>query len=90
MRFTDPIDQGSYLAQVHVDNAIAEHAKKLRPEQQKIRKVDEDGHERMEWEHLDCVDCGEPIEPKRLENARIRCVSCQTDKEKKDKVYARR
>lgn len=90
MKFTDPIDQGSHLAQVHIDSALAEHAKKMAPEQKKVWKDDGNGGQVLEWEHLNCIDCDDPIEEKRLENARVRCTRCQTIKEHKEKQYARR
>lgn len=37
----------------------------------------------------DCVECEEPIEPVRIELYKIRCFACQSDKEKRERMYAR-
>lgn len=36
----------------------------------------------------DCVDCGEPIVALRIQMHKVRCTQCQTDKEKRDKLFA--
>lgn len=89
MSWSDPIDQGSHLAQVHADAAIAAHAAKMKPEQKQVL-VERDGVEVLEWEQLECEDCGLAIEPERLAMARVRCFKCQDAKEKREKQYARR
>lgn len=81
MKHTDPIDEGTEMALMFTENAIKAHAVKVAPEQRKVLK---EGATQLEWEHLDCVDCGDPIEPERLEWARKRCVCCQSIKEKRD------
>ena len=49
------------------------------------QKQDESGA----WETEECVDCGEDIEEQRLAMGKVRCFSCQSIKEKKEKNYAR-
>ena len=33
----------------------------------------------------DCVDCGESIEPGRVQLGKVRCFHCQSDREKRAK-----
>ena len=74
MAWADPADNASDVEAAH--NAAAEAAArgKSAPEQQK----DANG----EWETRACVDCGEEIEPGRLELGRVRCFHCQDVLEK--------
>lgn len=91
MKFSDPLDQASHLEQIHNEAAIEEHRRKLAPEQVKQLMI-VDGEEVMDWPHKFCIneDCGEPIEPQRLEAGRVRCFSCQSLKEERDaKFYPR-
>jgi RNA polymerase-binding transcription factor DksA len=80
-QFSDPIDRASYIADV-ANREAEEHYRRLAaPEQVKGA----DG----KWETEECVDCGEDIEPQRLEMGKVRCIACQTIKEKREKNYAR-
>lgn len=98
MKFTDPIDQASYLAELHNNSSIAAQRLKNAPQQQKIHATgddgeflfNEDGSPMMVWEHTECVECGDQIIEGRLEMAYIRCVDCQSSIEKKEGQYARR
>jgi RNA polymerase-binding transcription factor DksA len=37
----------------------------------------------------DCVECGEPVEPARLALYKVRCFACQSEKEQRERMYAR-
>jgi RNA polymerase-binding transcription factor DksA len=68
-KFKDPIDQASYLANLHNTSNVAMARRKAAPEQ--------DGTQ------TECA-CGEDIEDERVKLFRIRCFSCQTIKEKRE------
>lgn len=65
----DEIDKANALAQVFTDRSVMAARGKAAPEQ----VVAADGS----WPHPDCIDCGEPIPPLRLQLGKIRCVDCQ-------------
>lgn len=90
MSFSDPIDQGAWLAEMHNEASLAKQREKSKPEQHKVLVKQEDGTEVLDWPIKECVDCDEPIEAGRLELARIRCFSCQQALEDKGKLYAKR
>lgn len=69
-KFQDPIDQASYLANLHNTSNVAMARLKAAPEQ--------DGTQ------TECV-CGEDIEPERVKLLRALCISCQTIKEKRER-----
>jgi RNA polymerase-binding transcription factor DksA len=69
-KFKDPIDQGSYMAQMHNDHSVAAARLKAAPEQ--------DGTV------TECVACGDDIEPERIALRRARCFTCQETKERKE------
>ena len=81
MGWADPMDQASELETVHNATALSAARAKNKPEQEQAP----DGT----WETTECVDCGEDIEPKRLEMGRIRCFHCQNTLEKKRRMYGR-
>lgn len=87
MKHTDPIDEGTETARLFTEGAIKAHSAKVAPEQQQVLVRGADGVERLEWEHTDCIDCGEPIEKERLDWGRIRCCSCQNIKETRRAQY---
>lgn len=81
--FTEVVDLGNYFADLHNSKSVAAVRALSVPEQTQL----EDGS----WPTTECVDCGEDIEPVRLALARVRCIYCQTLKERKEgKQYGRR
>lgn len=75
-RSTDQLDTASRIERMENQENVRRARDLSKPEQVK----GEDGN----WPILDCVDCGEELIPARLELARIRCVECQTLKEKRN------
>lgn len=71
----DPIDKASELADAFTEHSIQAVQARNKPEQVK----NPDGT----WPHEECVDCGEDIPTPRLELGKVRCIHCQTLKEKK-------
>jgi RNA polymerase-binding transcription factor DksA len=78
----DPIDQGTELAQYWLEQAEREARAKNKPEQ--VQGPD------GKWPHTECVSCGEDIPEGRLKLGRIRCVECQSAREKRDQQYGAR
>ena len=76
-RSSDQIDQANDIAQAHNDEAIDAVRRAAAPEQDPNNLDPE------------CCDCGELIEPARLNLYKKRCLSCQKIKENKDRMYAR-
>lgn len=60
-----------------------------KPQQKQVLIDDGKGGQVLAWEHTECVDCDDPLEPERLALASIRCVSCQTIVEEREKKYGR-
>ena len=75
--FPDPIDNAQVVADRFTQESLTAARAKCLPEQ--VRG--EDG----EWPITECVVCGVDLNPARLLMARIRCLACQTDKEKREK-----
>ena len=71
----DEGDQAALFQMNENAKAIAETRARLAPEQH----PDFDGES--------CVDCGDDIPKERLAMGRIRCVHCQTIKERNKKLY---
>ena len=82
MKFSDPIDQGKHLADLHNANSVAEHRRRAAPQQVQNK----DGT----WPVTQCDACNEPIERPRIEAGRIRCYDCQLAKEEEDATHAKR
>lgn len=72
-RNTDPLDFAAEVSELINSSHVAEQRRSaelaLAPEQ--------DGSQ------TECEDCGDDIEPVRVAMFRIRCVACQTIKEKR-------
>lgn len=79
MSFTDPLDQASHLADMHNQRSLEAHRAKAAPEQ--VQRAD------GSWPFPECCDCGDEIEPERLQHGRIRCFSCQRLKENRERMY---
>lgn len=92
MRFSDPLDQAADLTDRTNQAAIEEHRHRMKPEQVKVVVDVVDGVEVMDWPIKECIneDCGEPIEPQRLEMGKVRCFACQSLKEERDAKYGKR
>lgn len=80
-QFSDEIDRANFIADMANQEAVKHYSLLAAPEQ----KRDENG----QWETEECVSCGEDIKPARLLMGKIRCITCQTIKEKKERNYAR-
>lgn len=81
--FTDVVDSANYLAELHNSTCLAAARAKAAPEQTQL----EDGS----WPTTECIDCGIDIEPARLALGKLRCIACQTHKERKEgRNYGRR
>jgi len=76
-QYSDLIDRANYIAEAATQEAV-DHVRRLAAPEQDPDDLDPD-----------CVDCGNPIEEVRLQMLKCRCVSCQTIKEKKEKMYGR-
>lgn len=72
----DEIDRAQHYDELYREQALAAHFSKLRKSASTSAPF-----------QGECIDCGEPIEPSRLlamPNA-VRCIECQTRKERRDK-----
>lgn len=78
----DIIDVANETAQAQTDDAIDRYRRLAAPEQAR----NDDGT----WPTTECTDCGEDIEPARLEFGRVRCFACQTALEARGKLYGSR
>jgi RNA polymerase-binding transcription factor DksA len=86
MSRTDVIDAANEIALRDNAEAVAKAREASQPERIGdgnggwiYQKPDANGQYPIE----DCVDCGDPIPKLRLELGRIRCVGCQTAKERR-------
>lgn len=79
---TDPNEHASVLEQMEREEALRRTSLLAAPEQTQ----DADGN----WEHTECVDCGEDIEPARLNLGKVRCFRCQSALEDRRKQYGSR
>lgn len=76
-RMADPLDEAAQLTAEITNAAIAAAARANEPE----------SHPDFDGEN--CLDCDNPIPPRRLEMGKIRCVHCQSKIEQCQKMYAR-
>ena len=76
-KHTDPLDIASEQEEWFRESSVRQAMMASRPEQTK----DENGN----WEHEECVDCGEDIPEGRLNLGKIRCIDCQELKEKRQR-----
>ena len=72
---TDESDRASAIEAQFNEDALEEARRKIAPE----TSPDFDG--------LHCIDCGEKIMAARLKLGKIRCIDCQTLKEKQSRVF---
>lgn len=68
-KFADELDRASAVEQASTEESIDRARRAARPEQECV-----DG----KWETEECVDCGELIEPGRLQLGKCRCFQCQS------------
>jgi len=80
-RCADLIDEAGRITHMHNQHYIAAARAKSAPEQ--VRS--EDGT----WPVTECVECSAELNHARLLMGRVRCIACQTDKEKRDTRYGR-
>lgn len=73
----DEGDIASALERGFIAHALSKHKEKVAPE----KHPDFDGE--------NCIDCGNEVPIERLRLGRIRCVYCQTELEKRNKIYGR-
>lgn len=73
----DEVDQANELAEMETANHLYLARKKAEPEQ--LPRAD------GTYAILACVDCGEDIEPGRVQLGKVRCFHCQSDLEKRAK-----
>jgi len=79
-RLPDPVDQASEVEAKFRDKALEECRR--RNVQEQTRNPD------GTWPTTECVDCGEPIQPARLALGRVRCVDCQSRRERMQRQRA--
>jgi RNA polymerase-binding transcription factor DksA len=72
---TDESDRASAIEAQFNEDALEQARRKIAPE----TSPDFDG--------LHCIDCGEKIMAARLKLGKIRCIDCQTLKEKQSRVF---
>ena len=65
----DIADLANDRAELHLQKALAGQVGKSAPESH------------PDFNGTDCVECSDPIPPKRLAWGRVRCVGCQTELE---------
>lgn len=79
--YADEIDRAAAISEEHNAECVEAARRAAAPEQTRLP----DGS----WETTECVDCGEDIEPGRLDMGKVRCFSCQSELEHVRKQYAR-
>lgn len=77
--YADDLDRAARITDLANQEAIAARRRQAAPEQVK----NSDGT----WPTAECEDCDEPIPEGRLELGKIRCITCQSIKERKEKGY---
>jgi len=82
-RMADPIDIASDGELRNTQEHIRRQRLLAAPEQ--VQQSDANGV--LYWPITECNDCGEDIEPARLQMGKVRCVGCQTEKERRKKLY---
>lgn len=82
-RYTDPVDQASQITDDATNDAVAAIRRAAAPEQ----VPDENGT----YAHTHCIeeDCGEELPIERLRLGKVRCVTCQSLRDKRASVYRR-
>lgn len=73
----DDVDIAQGVNEFHQERSLAEVRAKVAPET----------HPDFDGKH--CVECEDDIPPARLALGKVRCVQCQTDKEKHDKMFVK-
>lgn len=78
-RAADHLDQATQTTEFLVASRTQEASDRSLPEQTQ----NEDGT----WPHIECVDCGVDIPAGRLALGKVRCIACQSVKEKRANGY---
>lgn len=68
-KFADELDRASAIEQAANEECVAKARRAAGPEQECING---------KWETEECRDCGELIEPGRLQMGKCRCFQCQS------------
>lgn len=97
-RCVDVIDQACKVEQRLRANSVALARGRAAPEQVQQPVLDEAGEPMLDgagqplmyWPVTECVDCDDDIPPARLALGRVRCITCQSKKELKEKQYGGR
>lgn len=77
--YADDLDRAARITDLANQEAVAARRRKAAPEQVQNK----DGT----WPQPDCEDCDDPIPEARLALGKVRCIACQSLKEKKEKGY---
>jgi RNA polymerase-binding transcription factor DksA len=82
-RMADPVDVASDGELRNNEEHVRRQRALAAPEQ--VQLADADGV--LYWPITECVDCDGPIPDLRLRMGRVRCVECQSAKERMNKLY---
>jgi len=85
-RMADPVDVASDGELRNTEEHIRRQRMLAAPEQEQQT----DTYGGKYWPVTECLDCGDDIEPARLQMGKVRCVGCQTAKERRIKLYGGR
>jgi RNA polymerase-binding transcription factor DksA len=77
----DILDQAAELTQTLTDAYVSNAQEAAAPQQ--VQRAD------GTWPRTKCVDCDDPIPEPRLALGKVRCVSCQEDKERELRARGR-
>lgn len=73
----DEVDIAQEVNEFHQERSLADARAKVAPE----------SDPRFDGKH--CVECEEEIPPARLAMGKVRCVVCQSDQEKRDRMFVK-
>lgn len=80
-RCADLIDHACHITDMHNQRSVEAARGKSAPEQ--VRRAD------GSWPVTECIDCTEELNAARLLMGRVRCIACQTAKEKLEARHGR-
>lgn len=90
MSDTFPEDSVRYADVIDAANSIADLLNRRGVDAARARAVPEQSPDSEgAYAITQCVDCDEDLNAVRLRLGRVRCVACQTNKEKKESQYGR-
>ncbi len=73
----DEVDQANLIQMAQTEQMLASIRQRVAPEKH------------PDFNGSDCVDCGDVIPKPRLAMGKVRCVSCQTEREERQKQFGR-